>query len=318
MGSARRSSHIRSGLFFALLWVVAAGAEMPRSVAITFDDVPAVPPPGAECDPVILTQVAEQLVTGITARDLPVTGFVSDIFFCDSLRCAGLPPLLEIWVRAGIELGNHTASHLDLNLTSPSLFAADILRAEPLLRGALAPHGQTLRYFRYPYLHTGADPRVRARIAVFLAESGYEVAPVTITSREQVFAELYARARQRSDQGMMRCIGEAFIRHLEEVTAYYERRALAVLGREPAQVLLLHANEMNAAYFDEIIAMYTRRGYRFVTLAAALEDPAYKLPDNYIGWGGLSWIDRWAPNGGAAIARCPAIPEWVAELHRMY
>ena len=318
MGTVKGSSRALFGALLSLFWATTVGAESLRSVALTFDDVPAVPPLGAECDPTAIARLSERLVGKITAHALPITGFVTEVFVCDSLRLAGLPPLLDIWVRAGIELGNHTASHLDLNLTSPSIYTADIERAEPLLRGVLAPHGYTLRYFRYPYLHTGANPRTRTRVATYLSDHAYVVAPATITSQEQPFAELYARARQRGDREMMRCVGEAFVRHLEDVCAYYEQRALTILGREPAQVLLLHANEMNADYLGRLIEMLRRRGYHFITLADALEDSAYRRPDNYIGWGGLSWIDRWATNGEAAPEHYPAIPEWLAELHREY
>ena len=47
-------------------------------------------------------------------------------------------------------------------------------------------------------------------------------------------------------------------------------------GREPAQVLLLHANSLNQAWYPQIHALYLARGYRFVPLEAALADPIYQ------------------------------------------
>jgi hypothetical protein len=56
-----------------------------------------------------------------------------------------------------------------------------------------------------------------------------------------------------------------------------------VIGRQIRQVLLLHANTLNADRFDALAEALVRRGYRFVTLTHALEDPAYCLPDVFVG-----------------------------------
>lgn len=57
--------------------------------------------------------------------------------------------------------------------------------------------------------------------------------------------------------------------------------------------------------------MYRRRGYTFVTLGRALEDPAYQLPETYVGRRGVSWIHRWATSKGMAAKREPDPPQWV-------
>ena len=49
------------------------------------------------------------------------------------------------------------------------------------------------------------------------------------------------------------------------------------------KVLLLHANQLNADSMPELLAMMRRRGYQFVTLETALQDPAYRLPDRVCG-----------------------------------
>ena len=47
---------------------------------------------------------------------------------------------------------------------------------------------------------------------------------------------------------------------------YFERESRALFGREIPQVLLVHANGVNADRFGELAAMMRRRGYAFVTL----------------------------------------------------
>jgi hypothetical protein len=98
---------------------------------------------------------------------------------------------------------------------------------------------------------------------------------------------------------------------MAEVFGYYERLARSLLGREPAQVLLLHANALNADWLDELAAMIAGRGYRAVTLNEALRDPAYALPDEYVGPRGPSWLERWARTRGIDPGAPPTVPEWV-------
>ena len=67
--------------------------------------------------------------------------------------------------------------------------------------------------------------------------------------------------------------------YMEGVFAHFERVSREFLGHEVRQILLLHANERNADYLDDLIRMLRGRGYRFISLDTALEDPAYALPD---------------------------------------
>ena len=64
------------------------------------------------------------------------------------------------------------------------------------------------------------------------------------------------------------------------------------------QTLLIHANFINSDYFDDLVAMFIRRGYKFVDLETALNDDAYSLPDTYVGGAGISWLHRWALERG--------------------
>jgi len=94
---------------------------------------------------------------------------------------------------------------------------------------------------------------------------------------------------------MMKRIASAYLPYMEEKFAYYERQSTDLLGYEMKQVLLLHANALNADWFGELAKMIKRRGYGF---KQALEDKAYTLPDTYTGAGGISWLHRWALTQG--------------------
>jgi hypothetical protein len=83
-------------------------------------------------------------------------------------------------------------------------------------------------------------------------------------------------------------------------------------------VLLLHVNEINADYFDEVLELMGRRGYRVVTLEDALRDEAYRLPDTYAGRAGVSWLYRWAVSKGVKIdwSQEPEPPASVVKLYQ--
>jgi hypothetical protein len=97
---------------------------------------------------------------------------------------------------------------------------------------------------------------------------------------------------------MMQRIASAYLPYMEEKFAYYEKQSKDLLGYEMRQVLLLHANALNADRFDELAKMIKRRGYRFIPLKQALEDKAYSSTDTYTGAGGISWLHRWALTQG--------------------
>ena len=108
----------------------------------------------------------------------------------------------------------------------------------------------------------------------------------------------------------------AYLDYMEAVAAYYEQQSVAILGREPAQTLLLHANALNAATLDDLAARLRKRGYTFVSLEEALKDAAYTSKDEYIGPAGMTWLHRWALTAGkkGIFAGEPAVPEWIQKL----
>jgi peptidoglycan/xylan/chitin deacetylase (PgdA/CDA1 family) len=282
------------------------------AVALTFDDLPgsAIPLNG-RCDDAAKLRWNEKLIGTLRAHHAPALGLVVASNACDELT-----PFLNAWLDAGHDLGNHTFSHRDLNFMPIAEYEKDIVRGEPRLRDALTKHGKTLRYFRHPLLHTGNSPEVKKKLATFLGDHHYTVAPVTLDSQEWVFAAVYSRALERGDKALARRVADAYVPFMESVVAFFERRTREVLGRDIPHVLLLHMNALNADRLDALLRMLERRGYRFITVGEALRDPAYALPDGYTGPRGISWIHRWGLARGMPIVEEPQEPEWVAREFR--
>ena len=68
---------------------------------------------------------------------------------------------------------------------------------------------------------------------------------------------------------------------------------------------------LNADLIPDLLAMFRRRGYTFVSLDRALADDAYRLPDEYVGRRGISWIHRWSTTKGMPLKFEPDPPAWV-------
>jgi hypothetical protein len=224
--------------------------------------------------------------------------------------------LLRQWLDAGMDLGNHSFSHRSLNQVALESYEADVLRGERTIRRLLMARGKSLTWYRHPMLHTGRSMAVKADFARFLEAHDYRIAPVTIDNQEWIFARAYDVALDRGDRDLAGRIAAAYLPYMDSIVGYYERQSMALLGREPAQILLLHANRLNAEYLDDLIGIMRRRGYRFVSLEDAMRDPAYARPDTYTGPAGITWLHRWAlAEGwtGSDFAGEPDVPAFVSE-----
>lgn len=278
-----------------------------RRVAITIDDLPR----GGDLGPtdvVSLRAMTEQLLRPFRDQKIPVTGFVNE--GGGALAATDLGQILDLWLDAGADLGNHSYSHLNLNDIPLEQYTADIVRGEPVLRAALAARGRKLEFYRHPFLHTGPTPKVKRGLEQFLDLHGYRIAPVTIDTDDYLFARAY------TSPGYKDRVRREYIPYMESVTAFFEKRSAEVLGREIPQVLLIHASQMNADLMSDLLAMFRRRGYTFISLDQALRDTAYQLPDRFVGKEGISWIHRWGQTKGIPIQGEPDAPKWVYDASR--
>lgn len=272
------------------------GQQEPRRIVLTYDDLPVNS--FRETDE-IFEGVTNDLVAGLRRNDVPAIGFVNERkLYPDGELSPLRVGLLQAWLDAGFELGNHSFSHPDLHSTEVSAFEADVLRGEEITRGLLEAAGKAPRYFRHPFLHTGRSLEIKRRFESFLGDHGYRVAPVTIDNHEWIYARAYDHALVRPDPPLARRIASAYVVYMDSVVGYYEAQSRALVGREIPQVLLLHANRLNADTTDELVEMLRSRGYSFIELDEALLDPAYDMPDEFVGPGGITWIHRWALTRG--------------------
>lgn len=294
-----------------MLWAVCVFGQ--RSVAITIDDLPRGGGAFGPCKAEDVRRMTSRLLAPFQSDRIPVIGFVNEG------RCLPVDDMrrvLQMWLDAGAELGNHTYSHPDLNRTPIDRVKEEIARGEAITRPLITAHGGKLRYFRHPFLRVGLDLPARRAIEEALAEAGYTIAPVTLDNSDYMFAAVYGRALANRDLELARRASSAYVPYMESIFEFFEKRSVEVVGREFPQILLLHASELNADQMPALLAMMRKRGYKFVTLEQALADPAYRLPDTYAGTGGFSWIHRWSKTKGMEPKGEPEEPAFIAEEYR--
>ena len=303
-----------------LLAFGAHAAEPDRRIAITIDDLPwqrMDKTPAAD-----LPLRHAQLMAQLKQAGVPVVGFVNE----GKLEIDWQPArvaMLRDWREAGYELGNHTRGHLDRHAVGLPAFQQDILDGERTLRPLLAERGQVPRWFRHPYLRAGRTPEERAALSAFLDQHGYRIAPVTVDNGEWVWAFAYANVLDGQPDTPERAatlerLRRGYVPYMLNKVDYYERQSQALLGYALPQVWLLHANELNAVAYADLVAGVQRRGYRVVTLDEAMRDPAYaRGEDGYNGRYGPSWLHRWAmaeKKSKDFYAGEPEVPGWVLQL----
>lgn len=289
----------------------AQAAKTKRVVAITFDDLPVV---STRRDITARREITSKLLKHIKSAKIPAVGFVNERqLFPNDKRDEAQVDLLRSWIDAGLELGNHTYSHQSLNTTPIETYQSDVIKGETVTKELLAQKKKSLRFFRHPFLQTGRSLEVKNKFEEFIKGRGYKIATVTFDNSDWIFARAYDNAFARNDKEMMGRIGEAYVPYLESKVDYWERQSVKLFNREVKQIFLLHANSINAEYFDDVVVMLKKRGYEFITLESALNESAYNSPDTFTGAAGISWLHRWAVTKGRdyILPDEPRTPEFV-------
>jgi peptidoglycan/xylan/chitin deacetylase (PgdA/CDA1 family) len=305
-------------LFLSALFACFSVAAQHKQVCFTIDDLPVVP--YRHRGTAFETSLTVKLLEKVVRQGIPAIGFVNE----GKLFPAGQPDsarfaLLHRWLEAGLELGNHTYSHVDFNRVSCLQYFDDITKGEVVTRPLTERFGRSLRYFRHPYLHAGETRAKADSLEIFLMEKGYTLAPVTLDNEEYLFAFAYDSALVRHDSLLMKKIGAAYIDYMEKKLHYFENQSIKLFNRNISHILLIHANLLNADYMDELASMFRQNGYSFVSLDKALEDSCYQTKVSVFGAWGISWLDRWAlskGHTGAFFKGEPETPAFIRELIR--
>jgi peptidoglycan/xylan/chitin deacetylase (PgdA/CDA1 family) len=289
----------RSRLLHALAAVTACSigcVPQPRTVALTFDDLPAV---GA-MDAAQAESVNRAILASLDKHHAPAIGFVNEKKV-QSIGDALGGRILGDWIQHGHDLGNHLYSHPDLNNLTVEQFQDELISGEATFGPMLAAQGKSPRYLRFPFNHTGDTKEKHDAVAAFLARRGYRVAACTIDTSDYVFSSAYERMLARKDEDSAEKLRAEYLAYTAIEIDYYTQLHKTIFGREIPHVMVLHANLLNAELMDQVLKIFEDKHYRFVTLDAAQADRAYSTPDTYVTKYGPMWAYRWAKQLGVKV-----------------
>lgn len=223
-----------------------------RQIALTIDDLPFV----GEAKNFHL----DKIITTLKEHEITATGFI----IAGNVRPDNWP-VLQKFKEAGLSLGNHTLSHMNLNTVKTDTYIHEIDSADKILQPVMTEP----KYFRYPYLAIGSGEK-KETIQHFLAEKSYTIAPITVDSKDFVFNKILLSVPEKGRRQHIGILKFAYLDFIWQQTMQAEENAHFPRKADHAEILLIHANLLNAYLLPDIISMYQQQGFTFVSLDEAL------------------------------------------------
>lgn len=270
-------------------------ADSRPAIALTFDDIPAHGPLPSGVSRI---DVIRSITAALTAANAPAFGFYNGGFGLDD---ATSDAAASLWRAAGFPLGNHSYSHRNLAEIGAAEFVADVVKNE----APLAAKGQSQadwHWFRYPFLSEGSTPAMRESVRSSLAQRGYRIAAVTMSFNDFNWNAPYAKCAAKGDKTSIETLERSFLTDARAAAVAARAAAKAKLGRDIPYVLLMHVGAFDAHMLPALLDLYSRMGFRFVSMPDAEKDPFYAAavdPLRNEDSPGLT---------GAALAGPPALP----------
>lgn len=229
-----------------------------REIAITIDDLPFVGTNSNDAGNLKRTHKRFMaILNALIENHVPATGFI----IANSIG-KGQWELLEEFRKEGLELGNHTYSHVNLNRLSAEQYINNIDKADKIL----SPVMTEPKYFRYPYLAEGTGEK-KQQVQDYLIANQYTIAPVTIDSKDYRFNERFLNISWRVRAQYLKKIKQQYLAYIWKQTLKAEKHSKG----NTKQILLIHANLLNSHCLGDIINMYKQHGYKFISLGEALK-----------------------------------------------
>ncbi len=270
------------GALVGFLTLLAPGAALAqKQICITFDELPAA----RSFDDVDRVAINRPILDALKKHAVKATGFVM------GEQIEGSYDILGEWLNQGHRLGNETWSGQDYNELTPEQFIRDIQKGADALEPMLAGFGQKKRYFRFPFLHYGDTQVRRKAVTPFLKDRHFVIAPATVLPEDYLYNLNLLKLGKTPDSARFNQLLNDYINHVLDELERVERLGKNLIDRPVKQILLLRANQLNAAFLDELLKALTDAGYKFVTLDDALRDEVYKIPESYCGLKGLGYLD---------------------------
>ncbi len=245
---------------------LAPPAATGKRIALTFDDVPRGA--GSFYTPERRTAT---LIAGLRAA-----GVTQAAFFLNPGRIGagdGAVARIAAYTAAGHVIGDHSWSHRALSRMTADAFLADVDKAEGWLRGRPGYRP----WFRFPGLNQGGRDRAKRQAALAgLASRGLMVAPVTVDGSDwniDGLTNAAIKTKRPVDEAALR---DLYVETMVQSADFSDALMRRLIGRAPAQVILLHETDLAARFVGPLVAALRADGWTIVTADTAFADPIYR------------------------------------------
>jgi peptidoglycan-N-acetylglucosamine deacetylase len=249
--------------------LVCGYAQAPVEIALSFDDFP--------MGTTFLYSKKERV--RVYADKLTQLG-IQAVFFCigeqmntpEGQACLDLLPPSQL-------IANHSYAHRHLSSLEIDEFRKDLTMTAEIMQ-----ERANYRYwFRFPYLdygdrsQLGGDDRKRTAAFLTLREAKYQHGYVTIHTLDWYLNAYLKQTLKEGQKIHLNRLRAAYLALLEEWMNDYHTCWSRILKRPFVHVLLLHQNDLNALFLNDIVAMIQNKNWVIVS-----PDKAFCTPIPYL------------------------------------
>lgn len=277
--------------FILLFGLLALGpnayADTSKRIALTYDDAPRDDTAMSGDDR------ARMLVKGLAD-----SGVEQATFFITTGRINSPERLARIqsYASAGHVIANHSHTHPWLRDVSVDTYIEEIDQAETILQ----VFENRRPWFRFPYLNEAPTIEKRDAVRQALAERDLFSGYVTVDTYDWHLDSLYQNALKQGQTVCLPELGALYAEMLVDAANFFDQAARDYLDHVPAQVILLHENDIAAMFVGDLVRALEEDGWEIISSDEAYQDPiADMLPDTrFLGMGRVAALSSLAGKPG--------------------
>ena len=136
-------------------------------------------------------------------------------------------------------------------------------------------HSDDWQWLRYPYLNEGDTLEKHREVRTWLKAHNYKVAEVTMDFEDYLWNAPYARCMAKGDTAAIQQLHDSYLATADQYINVFRTVSKMVYGRDVKYILLMHVGAFDAKMLPELLALYRTRGFTFISLPEAAQDPIY-------------------------------------------
>lgn len=242
--------------FIFFLFQISSSFASERLIALTIDDLPFV----GDSKNYHLNMIIETL----KEKQVPATGFI----IAQNVN-SEISPTLYKFREAGLSLGNHSYSHVNINDISTEQYINQQINTSDKI---LSPLLTSPKYYRFPYMNMSSGEK-KSRVISALQAKNYHIAPISIDSKDFIFNQLLLSVAEKDRRNFMKVLTPCYINFIWAQTLKAQEASQVYKNNQKTEILLIHSNLLNAYALGQLIDFYRQNGYQFVSLERALNIP---------------------------------------------